>query len=120
MSTPSLLDAIRVVKENERLASSSYAEAAEKITNPNAEIKMVFEYDGGGVGKGGTATIFVDGEQVAEGRIEKTQPAVFSADETADVGKDDATQVADLVFKNVKDSEFTGYVNKVTISIPEN
>jgi arylsulfatase len=47
-----------------------------------------------------------------------TQPALFSADETADVGKDDATQVADKVFENVKDSEFTGYVNKVTISIP--
>ncbi len=58
-----------------------------------------------------------DGEHVAEGRVDKTQPAVFSADETADVGKDDATQVADKVFKDVKDSEFSGYVNKVTISI---
>jgi arylsulfatase len=91
--------------------------SSKKITNQNAEIKMVFEYDGGGTGKGGTATIFVDGEEVAKGRIEKTQPAVFSADETTDVGKDDATQVADKVFKDVKDSEFTGYVNKVTISI---
>ena len=36
-----------------------------------------------------------------------------------DVGKDDATQVADKVFKDVRDSEFTGYVSKVTISIPE-
>jgi len=44
---------------------------------------------------------------------------VFSADETADVGMDEATQVADLVFKDVKDSEFTGYVNKVKISIPK-
>ena len=57
--------------------------------------------------------------KVAEGRIEKTIPAVFSADETADVGKDDATQVANSVFKNAKDSEFTGHVNKVVISIPE-
>jgi hypothetical protein len=38
-------------------------------------------------------------------------------DETADVGRDDATQVADLVFQNSKESEFTGNVNKVTISI---
>jgi len=90
-----------------------------KISNPNAEIKMVFEYDGGGNGKGGVVTIFVDGEQVAKGRIDKTQPAVFSADETADVGKDEATQVADLVFKDIKDSEFTGFVKNVTISIPE-
>ena len=76
-------------------------------------------YDGNGNGKGGLAKLFVDGKQVAKGRIDKTQPAVFSADETADVGKDDATQVADKVFNDVKDSEFTGYVNKVTISIPE-
>ncbi len=94
-------------------------ESSDKITNPNAEIKLVFNYDGDGTGKGGLATIFVDGKQVGEGRVEKTQPGVFSADETADVGKDDATQVADLVFKDVKDSEFTGYVNNVTISIPE-
>ena len=44
---------------------------------------------------------------------------MYSADETADVGKDEATQVADKVFKDVDDSEFTGYVTKVTISIPE-
>ena len=80
---------------------------------------MEFAYDGGGTGKGGLAKLFVDGELVAEGRVEKTQPAVFSADETADVGLDDAKQVADKVFKDVDDSEFTGYVNKVTISIPE-
>ena len=93
-------------------------EAPTAITNSSADIKLIFEYDGGGNGKGGLAKLFVDGKQVAEGRIEKTQPAVFSADETADVGKDDATQVADKVFKDVKDSEFTGYVNKVTVSIP--
>lgn len=95
-------------------------ESPTAINSPNAEIKLKFDYDGGGTGKGGLAKLYVDGKKVAEGRIEKTQPAVFSADETADVAKDDATQVADSVFKNVKDSEFTGYVNKVEISIPEN
>lgn len=94
-------------------------ESPNTISNPNAEIKLEFAYDGGGTGKGGIATLFVDGKQVASGRVEKTQPAVFSADETADVGKDDATQVADKVFKDVDDSEFTGFVNKVTISIPK-
>ena len=90
-----------------------------KLTQGKTEIKLAFEYDGNGNGKGGTATLYVDGKKVAEGRIEKTQPAVFSADETADVGLDDATQVADKVFKNLEDSEFTGYVTKVVISIPE-
>ena len=90
------------------------------IDKDAAEVKLDFKYDGGDdLGKGGIATLYVDGKKVAEGRIEKTEPSVFSADETADVGKDDATQVADKVFKNVEDSEFTGYVKKVVISIPE-
>jgi arylsulfatase len=93
--------------------------APSRITKKSAEIKLDFAYDGDGTGKGGTATIYVDGEKVVEGRIEKTQPAVFSADETADVGLDDATQVADLVFKDLEDSKFTGHVDKVVISIPE-
>jgi len=89
------------------------------INNPNAEIKLQFDYDGGGTGKGGLATLYVDGEKVAEGRVEKTEPGVYSADETADVGIDEATQVADQVFKDVDDSDFTGFVTDVTISIPE-
>jgi len=87
------------------------------IDKPNAEIKLQFDYDGGGPGKGGLATLYVDGDKVAEGRVERTQPGVYSADETADVGVDEATQVAD-VFEDVDDSEFTGNVNSVTISIP--
>ena len=70
-------------------------------------------------GKGGLDTLFVDGKEVAKGRMDKTQPAVFSADETADVGLDDATQVADKVFKDLNDSKFTGFVKSVMISIPE-
>lgn len=94
-------------------------EAPSVISSDEAEIKLTFDYDGGGTGKGGTARLFVDGKKVAEGRVEKTQPAVFSADETADVGIDDATQVADSVFKNRHDSEFTGHVDKVVVSIKE-
>ena len=56
---------------------------------------------------------------MAEGRVEKTVPNVFSADETADVGRDDATQVADKVFDDSQESEFTGNVNKVTITIKD-
>jgi len=89
------------------------------ITSDSAEIKLQFDYEGGGNGKGGMATLYVDGEKVAEGRIEKTQPLLYSADETADVGLDEATQSADLVFEDVEDSDFTGHINKVTISISE-
>jgi len=58
------------------------------VPEGDATIMLDFVYDGGGVGKGGKATLSVDGKTVAEGRIEKTQPLIFSADETADVGLD--------------------------------
>lgn len=94
--------------------------SSKAIPKGSAIVKLVFAYDGGKqLGKGGVATIYVNGEKVAEGRIEKTIPLVFSGDETADVAKDDATQVATSVFKDAKDSEFTGYVKKVEIRIPE-
>ena len=48
---------------------------------------MEFAYDGGGLGKGGDVTLYVDGEQVGEGRVDATVPMLFSADETTDVGK---------------------------------
>ena len=79
-----------------------------------AEVKLEFAYDGGGMGKGGLATLYVNGEKVSEGRVERTTPAVFSGDETADVGKDDATQVV-AAFENLRDSHFTGSVTSVTV-----
>src|SRR5262249_61175042 len=52
-----------------------------------------FKYDGGGIGKGATGTLFVDGQQVAEGKIAQTIRARFSLDETFDVGADTGTPV---------------------------
>jgi arylsulfatase len=50
------------------------------------QIRMEFAYDGGGLAKGGNVTLYIDGKAVGEGRVERTVPAVFSADETSDVG----------------------------------
>jgi arylsulfatase len=62
---------------------------------------------------------YSNNEKIGEGKIEKTIPLLISLDETADVGRDDATQVANDVFSSTKDSKFTGYVNSVTVTIPE-
>ena len=78
---------------------------------------MEFAYDGGGLGKGGDVTLFVDGEQVGEGRVEATVPMLFSADETTDVGSDTATPVSDDY--GPRDSEFTGRVRWVQLDIDE-
>ena len=79
-------------------------------------VRFEFAYDGGGAGKGGTGTLYVNGEQVAAGRIERTQPAIFSADETADVGIDLATPVVEAIGAEAK-SKFTGRIPKVTVEV---
>jgi hypothetical protein len=76
---------------------------------------MNFDSDGGGVGKGGTASILVNGEKVASGRIEHTQGMIFSADETAAVEMDDATPVTPD-YKE-RDNAFTGKILKVTVDV---
>ena len=80
-----------------------------------ATVVMNFDYDGGGIGKGGTANILVNGQQVASGRIERTQGTVFSADEGAGVGMDDATPVT-TDYKE-RDNSFTGKILKVTVDV---
>jgi arylsulfatase len=78
-------------------------------------IRLEFAYDGGGLGKGGLATIYVNDKKVAEGRIERTQPIIFSADETADVGEDDATPVTEDY--KAYENKFTGKILKVTVDV---
>ncbi len=81
-------------------------------------IRFDFAYDGGGLAKGGTGTLYVNDEKVAEGRIEHTQPSIFSADETADVGIDLGTPVVETIGSEAK-SRFTGTVRKVTVEVKE-
>ena len=59
------------------------------------QVRMEFAYDGGGLGKGGTVTLYVDGTKAGEGRVEGTVPMAYSADETCDVGSDTASPVSD-------------------------
>ena len=88
---------------------------SERIPAGEHQVRMEFAYDGGGLGKGGTVTLYVDGEQVGEGRVEGTVPMLFSADETTDVGSDTATPVSDDY--GARDSHFTGTVRWVQIDL---
>ncbi|MFB3048996.1 MAG: sulfatase-like hydrolase/transferase, partial [Acidimicrobiia bacterium] len=81
------------------------------------QVRMEFAYDGGGLGLGGTATLYVDGTEVGQGRIDKTQPMIFSADETTDVGADSATPVSDDY--GPQDSHFNGRIEWVQIDLGE-
>jgi arylsulfatase len=79
-------------------------------------VVLDFAYDGGGPGKGGKATLYINGKSVAEGRIDKTQPNIFSADETADVGMDNQTPVAEGIGVGAG-TRFTGKINKITLEV---
>ncbi|MGB5192258.1 MAG: arylsulfatase [Polyangiales bacterium] len=81
-------------------------------------IRFEFAYDGGGLGKGGNGTLFINDQKAGEGRIERTQPMIFSADETADVGIDLATPVVERIGSEAK-SRFTGHIPRVTIEVEE-
>ena len=70
-------------------------EGADPLPAGEHQVRMEFSYDGGGLGKGGAVTLFVDGEPVGNGRVDATVPMVFSADETTDVGSDSSTPVSD-------------------------
>jgi arylsulfatase len=90
----------------------------EPVPSGEHQIRMEFAYDGGGLAKGGTATLYVDGSAVGEGRIAGTEPMIFSGDETTDVGGDGGTPVSDDY--GPKDSKFTGRVKWVQLDIDEN
>jgi len=92
-----------------------YAEADAPVPAGNHQVRMEFAYDGGGLAKGGGVTLYVDGQSVGEGRIEHTQPMIFSADETADLGSDGGTTVSDDY--TAETSAFGGKINWVQIDI---
>lgn len=91
--------------------------ADKALAKGKATVVLDFKYDGGGIGKGGMATISVNGKKVAEGRIEKTQPMLYSADETADVGLDNQTPVAEDIGIGREETRFTGKIHKITVKV---
>jgi arylsulfatase len=89
--------------------------AKQALPAGKATVRYEFAYDGG-VGKGGTGTLFVNGKKVATGRVEQTQCCAFSADEGTDVGSDEGTPVTEAYKVPFK---FTGKIAKVTIDLQE-
>ena len=98
-----------------------YVEADAPLSAGDHQVRMEFAYDGGGLGKGGTATLYVDGKSVGSGRVDATAPMVFSADDGCDVGRDTGAPVAEDYGPH--GNAFTGKIKGVEISIadaPEN
>ena len=72
-----------------------YTRADTPLPAGTHQVRMEFAYDGGGIGRGGTITLYVDGDQAAEGRVERTHLFIFSMDETTEVGNDAGAPVSE-------------------------
>lgn len=89
--------------------------AKEAVSGGDHTIEVRFDYDGGGSGRGGTATIFCDGRDIGSGRVEKTVPGVFSFDDFLDIGCDNGEPVVQDYAES--GGRFTGTIKQVVIDI---
>jgi len=92
-------------------------ESADRIPAGEHQVRMEFTYDGGGMGKGGMATLFIDGKKVGEGRIDATLAVIFSADDGCDVGEDSGAAISPDYPPG--HNSFNGKVKGVLLSIAE-
>ena len=94
-----------------------YVESDSALTPGAHQVRMEFAYAGGGLGKGGTASLYVDGKKVGEGKIPATAAMIFSADDGCDVGQDTGSPVSEDY--GPRGNEFSGRVRGVQIAIAE-
>ncbi len=78
---------------------------------------MEFAYDGGGLAQGGTVSLYIDGQKTGEGRVDRTEPMVFSLDDKTDVGSHRCTPVSDDY--STGDSDFNGRIDWIQIDLGE-
>jgi arylsulfatase len=94
-----------------------FVESANKIPAGEHQVRMEFAYAGGGLGKGGKASLFIDGKQVGEGEIDATLAIIFSADDGCDIGEDSGAPVSPDYQPGA--NYFNGRVKVVQLSIAE-
>jgi arylsulfatase A-like enzyme len=94
-----------------------YVEGSNPLPPGEHQVRMEFNYDGGGMGKGGTASLYVDGKKVGEGKVPATAAMVFSADDGLDIGVDTGSPVSEDY--GPRGNEFTGRVRGVEITIAD-
>jgi len=92
-----------------------FIEGTQAIPAGKHQVRMEFAYDGGGLAKGGTVSLFTDGQKVGEGRVEMTHPFAYSADETVDVGMEAGSPVSPDY--GPRGNAFSGEINWVEIDV---
>jgi len=94
-----------------------FVESAETLPEGEHQVRMEFAYAGGGLGKGGQVTLYVDGKKVGEGAVPMTQAMVFSADDGCDVGEDSGAPVSPDY--GSRGNAFNGQVKGVQLAIAD-
>jgi arylsulfatase len=106
------------LKYHYNFASLEQYEISNGMVVPAGEhrLRLDFQYDGGGLGKGASVSLFVDDESAGTGRVERTHPYLFSLDETSNVGVDSCSPVCDDYPPGTA-SAFTGVIRTVRIEL---
>jgi hypothetical protein len=94
----------------------TYIDGTRRIPSGTHEVRMEFAYDGGGLGKGATVTLYVDGEQSGQGRVERTEPIAFSTDNTFSLDEDGSRASTDYLSRT---NRFSGMVISVEIHVED-
>jgi arylsulfatase len=94
-----------------------FAESADPLPAGAHQVRMEFDYAGGGLGKGGKVTLYVDGQNVGDGEVGATLANIFSADDGCDVGVDTGAPVSPDYRPGT--NAFNGRVKGVQIAIAE-
>ncbi|WP_315856425.1 hypothetical protein [Synechococcus sp. J7-Johnson] len=94
-----------------------FVESSGSIPTGEHQVRMEFAYAGGGLGKGGQVSLYVDGQKVGEGSVAMTLAMVFSADDGCDVGEDSGAPVSPDY--GPRGNAFNGRVKGVQIAIAD-
>jgi arylsulfatase len=94
----------------------SVTRVTSKAPLPTGPVKLrgEFRYDGGGMGKGGTMSLFVNDKKVGEGRIAQTQGITLGLGGALDIGEDTGSAVDDAYTPPFR---FNGQIQQVTVDL---
>jgi arylsulfatase len=86
----------------------------EALPSGKADLRGEFKYDGGGMGKGGTLSLFVNDQKVGEARLEQTQGITLGLGGTLDIGEDTGSPVDESYTPPFR---FNGKIEQVTVEL---
>jgi arylsulfatase len=90
------------------------AEATTPLPRGVVKVRGEFKYDGGGMGKGGTLVLTIDGKKAGEARMEHTQAITLGLGGALDIGEDTGSAVDEDYTPPFR---FTGSIREVTLEL---